>query len=584
MKTHTIIDNQDEAGKFLSSFDNTKMIVIYPLLITGKLLIGFFDKIHFGVVDYNRCKKETQQFIHDYQGIAVFDRAKEAYKLFFKNQLNFPQKPVDLEVGAYLEDSTRKPDIVKIIEKKYLVSLQVEQVKAIDSTSNEDIFGDLETTPEIDLLELEKNCKHYLVLAEEYLGSFTPELTKLWLEIESPLTAVLAKMELKGVFINKKKLSDIAVDLTNKSKLLESEITDYLKVDNLNLNSSQQLVEALQGVGFALTKKSSSGKLSLDKYVLEGLVEKDDSGVIKKILKYRILTKLLSTYTANLIEQLDVNDRLHCNFDQTQAATGRLSSNSPNLQNIPIRNNDYGLVIRSCFTAPKGKLLVRADYSQIELRLLAHFTGDPVLKEAFELGQDIHSRTAAEIFEIPLSEVTKKQRSLGKTLNFALLYQQGAFATARQLEISVKEARAFIEKYFATFATVKPFIEQVLAKAKVQGYSESICSRRRYFKYLNSTNKMLVKEDERAAFNMVLQGSNADLIKIAMNQIDKQIKEQKLQANMILQVHDELVFEVEEKDSTTITELVQKTMTNPPIELSVPLVVDIGTGSNWAEC
>jgi DNA polymerase I len=558
-------------------------VVFYPIINTNGVVIGLGAKDYFKVIRITDSKDIFDKFLTTYSGLVIFGNAKECFKYFKTHNLPFPAKFADLDLGAYLQESERKLDLFSLIESKYGVKLNYDLASIkVATTQSEDIFGEPEEI--LDLTGLDAVCRHYMLLAEEFLDTFTPQLTKLWLDIESPLTTVLAKMELAGVYINKQKLSETAADLTKQSKALEKEILSLLNTENINLNSSQQLADALQKKGFNLSKKGSSGKLSVDKFVLEELSSQDESGVIQKILEYRTLVKLLSTYTDNLISLLDSQSRLHCQFSQAQAATGRISSNSPNLQNIPIRNQEYGGIIRSCFAASEGRVMVSADYSQIELRLLAHFTGDPVLTEAFELNQDIHRRTAAEIFEIPLENVTKEQRGLGKTLNFALLYQQGSFATARQLGITVKEAKVFIDKYFASFATVKPFIESVLEKAREVGYTESLSGRRRYYKYLNSTNKMLAREDQRAAFNMVLQGSNADLIKIAMNQIDKKITEQKLDAIMMLQVHDELVFEVAEKDLVEVTDLVRNIMSNPPLKLNVPLLVDTASGPNWAEC
>jgi DNA polymerase I len=285
----------------------------------------------------------------------------------------------------------------------------------------------------------------------------------------------------------------------------------------------------------------------------------------------------------NLIDILDNNSRIHCTINQTQAATGRLSSANPNLQNIPIRNQEFGTLIRSCFAAPDDRLILSADYSQIELRILAHLSQDQLLIEAFKSDQDIHRRTAAEIFNTPLDQVTKEQRVLGKTLNFALVYQQGAFATARMLGITQEQAKEFTKIYFDKFPKVKPFVDSTLLKAKELGYVESIFGRRRYFKNLNSKVFLLKQADERAAFNAVLQGSNADLIKIAMVEIYNQIQKEKLDAQIVMQVHDELVFEVALEHADRLKKLVTEIMSNPPVELLVPVKIDIHIGKNWVK-
>ncbi len=563
----------------LNQFKNSD-ILAFSAIVCGDWFVCVLDNGQtsqiFELKTYELASLDD--FFKGYSGFAAIWNSKEMYKVFRQQKLTFPKNILDLELAAYLEDSQRKIDLAGLIKAKFGVEIKTQ----LENTNqSEDIFDD---TPQIDTESLQTTTVQLYKLARFYFDSFSPDIKQLWIDIESPLAIVLAKMELAGVYINKGKLRQTGQELSAKAADLEREILGLLDSDKINLNSPTQLGEALIKKGFDLNKKGASGKLSVDKSVLELLSQDDQTGLIQKILEYRSLTKLLSTYTENLISLLDSRDRLHCQFNQAQAATGRISSNSPNLQNIPIRNQEYGGQIRSCFEAPAGRLMISSDYSQIELRLLAHYTNDPVLIEAFSLNQDIHRRTAAEIFDIPLDQVTSEQRSLGKTLNFALLYQQGAFATSRQLGITTAEAKKFIEKYFTAFATVKPFIEQVLDQARKNGYSQSISGRRRYFKFLNSPNKILAREDERAAFNMVLQGSNADLIKIAMIQIDKKIVEQKLDAIMMLQVHDELVFEVSEKDCKQLADIIRDTMSNPPIPLNVNISVDTKVGTNWAEC
>jgi DNA polymerase I len=416
---------------------------------------------------------------------------------------------------------------------------------------------------------------------EKYLIEFNPEMLHLWKEIESPLTVVLAQMETTGMYIDKQKLTETAGIMQRQLDIISHNIKLDLS-DEINLNSPQQLGNALLQKGFVL-KQSKTGGYSTDKNVLEGLLIDDKTGLIQNLLDYRTINKLLGTYTLNLIELLDSNSRIHCTINQTQAATGRLSSANPNLQNIPIRNQEFGTLIRSCFAAPGNRLILSADYSQIELRILAHLSGDQLLIDAFKSDQDIHRRTAAEVFGISLEQVTKEQRTLGKTLNFALVYQQGAFATARMLGITQEQAKEFTRIYFDKFPKVKPFVDATLHKAKELGYVESIFGRRRYFQNLNSKVFLLKQADERAAFNAVLQGSNADLIKIAMIEIYNQIQKEKLDAQIVMQVHDELVFEVAQEHADKLSQLVTEIMSKPPIQLSVPIKIDIHVGKSWVK-
>lgn len=407
-------------------------------------------------------------------------------------------------------------------------------------------------------------------------------IKKLWQSTESPLAYILAKVELNGVFIDQNALIDIQTELSENIITLETSILDLLETD-LNINSTKQLGQALVQKGYNLGKKGKSGNISTDRAILETLLENDEIGLIKQILEHRTYIKLLSGFVKPILELLDKQtSRIHTTYDQTVVPTGRISSNSPNLQNIPIKNDIYGKKIRACFAAESGNVLVGADYSQAELRFLAHFTQDETLLEIFKSGQDVHIRTAAEIFEIPITEVTKAQRRVGKTLNFALLYQQGTFGTAKQLGVTVKEAQGFVDRYFARFTKVKPFIEETLEKAANDGYVETYSGRRRYFTNLKSSNHFLKTLDQRAAFNAVLQGSNADIIKLVMLNLEKRFNLEKINYKLVLQVHDELVIEVAAKDSQKASEILKIEMElGQP--LYVPLEVDVGVGNNWSE-
>jgi DNA polymerase I len=444
-------------------------------------------------------------------------------------------------------------------------------------------------------ITLAKNAQQTLLEGHNYYLTLDDNTKYLWQEIESPLAIILAQMEIKGVLIDKERLQIVANTMLEKIKSQELKLFTLLGSNTINLNSPSQLGQYLHLQGVELKKIRKTGNYTTDRQSLELIMETTDNQVhkdlIQAILDYRGLFKLYSTYTVNLIEQLDDNSRLHGKFNQMIVPTGRLSSNDPNLQNIPIRNTEFGSLIRSTFIASNSnidkdtdkKVLIKADYSQIELRLLAHFSQDENLIAAFKNNEDIHKRTAANIFDITIDQVSKEQRSIGKTLNFALIYQQGVFATSRMLGISQKEAKLFIEKYFSAFPKVKPFIEETIELARQNGFVESLMGRRRYFINLNSNHSTLKQADERAAFNAVLQGSNADLIKIAMIEIDKQLKNQNLDGEIILQVHDELVIEASSQDSNIIANIIYSAMSKPPKELLIPIKVDISSGPNWSD-
>jgi DNA polymerase-1 len=492
---------------------------------------------------------------------------KELYKSFVQNDLICPAGISDIMLAGFIQNSNLSFEMDIQSQR----NLSQEFVQSLRSEFNLDDL--INKTQFESILNLK--------LGLFYKSEFTEKLLDLWQNIESPLAVILAKMEIKGVYIDKSKLEKVSNELESSANELQKEVLVLLDSPNLNLNSPAQLGKVLLEKGFKL-KTSASGKVSTDRAVLEELELTDTTGVITKILEYRTLSKLFSTYTDSFLKLLDENSRIHGTYNQVQAATGRLSSNNPNLQNIPIRNPKYGPLIRSTFAAPKNRCIIAADYSQMELRLLAHYCQDPVLLDAFAKNQDIHARTSAEIFEIPLEEITKEQRRIGKTLNFALLYQQGSQATAKQLGIKTKEAAAFIEKYFNRFSKVKPFIEEVLSKARIDGYVETFFGRRRYFENLNSENLFLRKIDERAAFNSVLQGSNADLIKLAMINLDQSLSDQGLDAFVVLQVHDELVLETSIVDSDQVKSLLIKEMEVNQM-LNVSIVVEAGIGNDWAE-
>ncbi|HMO23780.1 MAG TPA: DNA polymerase, partial [Candidatus Melainabacteria bacterium] len=329
------------------------------------------------------------------------------------------------------------------------------------------------------------------------------------------------------------------------------------------------------------TKSKTKTGFSTDASVLEAL--KDAHAIIPLLIDYRQLTKLRSTYVDALPKEVLSRDgRLHGEFNQTVASTGRLSSSNPNLQNIPIRT-EVGRRIRKAFIpADESSSLLAADYSQIELRMLAHMSGDELLIDAFKQDQDIHARTAMEIFDIPLEEVDSDKRRVGKTLNFALVYQQGAFATAQDLNVSTKDAQAFIDKYFSRYPKVKAFLTGTIDDAKKNNYVTTLWGRRRYFRNLHDKNANVRRADERAACNAPIQGSAADLIKLAMIELDKKLKASGLKARLILQVHDELVLDVPDSELEATKKLVLEAMEMGQ-PLSVPLKVDMGTGKNWMQ-
>ncbi len=406
-------------------------------------------------------------------------------------------------------------------------------------------------------------------------------LLPLLLKMELPLLSVLAKMERHGIFVDVPYLQEMSKELVLHIGQLEKEIHE-LAGESFNLNSPKQLSEILfQKLGIKPPKKTATGH-STNAEVLEGL--QSQYPIAGKLLEYRTLEKLRSTYVDTLPQEVNpTTHRIHCNFNQSVAATGRLSSQDPNLQNIPVRT-EIGRKIRRAFKPQKPNWsYLAADYSQIELRLLAHLSEDPNLIAAFERGEDIHKHTAASIFHVPLDQVTKEQRYAAKAVNFGVVYGQQAFGLAQELGVDVKEAGLFIDMYFKQYKRVKEYIEECKESARQTGKAVTMTGRERAIPEILSKNGMLRLAAERLAINAPLQGSAADLIKLAMLKADEQLQKQEMQSYMILQIHDELLFEIPDIEQIAMQPLVRRTMEGV-WKLKVPLVVDMTIAKNWEEC
>ncbi|MDP1881192.1 MAG: DNA polymerase I [Parachlamydiaceae bacterium] len=437
---------------------------------------------------------------------------------------------------------------------------------------------------------LEKVC-HYCCQDVDYTirikQALTPQLESrqlnhLLYELELPLLPILAKMERHGIYIDKETLSHLSKELGQEIHKLAESIYE-MAGEQFNLNSPKQLSEILfNKLGIHPPKKTATGSKSTNADVLEYL--KKDYPIASKLLEYRTLEKLRSTYVDTLPQQaIAETNRIHCNFNQSVAATGRLSCQDPNLQNIPVRT-EVGRKIREAFRPQNlDWSYLSADYSQIELRLLAHFSEDPSLVHAFIENEDIHTFTASQIFNIPLEEVTKEQRYQAKAVNFGIMYGQQAFGLSQELGIDNKTASQFIKRYFERYHKVKEFIDSCKILAKETGKAVTLFGRQRLIPEINSSNVMIRNMAERLAVNTPLQGTQADLIKLAMLEIDRKLSEHQLKAFMILQIHDELIFELPENEIPIVSQLVHDAMTKV-IQLKVPIIVNINVGKNWKEC
>nr|CRH07112.1 DNA polymerase I [Candidatus Magnetococcus massalia] len=403
----------------------------------------------------------------------------------------------------------------------------------------------------------------------------------LYEKVERPLIPVLAEMEWTGTLVDRDVLSTMSKDFTIRREKLVEEI-HAMAGESFNVNSTQQLGKILfdpEKLGLKGGKKTKTG-YSTDVSVLTKLADQGHE-MPKKVLSYRSLTKLQSTYTDALVNLIHPHTgRVHTSYNQAVTLTGRLSSSDPNLQNIPIRTEE-GRAIRTAFIAPEGWTLLAADYSQIELRLLAHMGDVPRLKEAFHLGQDIHSATAGELFETPVDQVTSDQRRMAKTINFGLVYGMSPFGLAKRLEISNNEARAYMDLYFARYNGVRQHMDATIAFARENGFVTTLGGRRCPIRDITASNRNLRDFAERTAINAPLQGSAADLIKMAMVRLHHALKSGGFEARLVLQVHDELVLEVPDREMEAVKQLVKESMEGV-MSLSIPLVVDMGTGPNWA--
>jgi len=397
---------------------------------------------------------------------------------------------------------------------------------------------------------------------------------------EMPFVSVLANLESNGVFIDSKKLNDISAKFEKKINKIEKAIYKSIGYE-FNINSTLQLRDILfDKLKLKPFKKTKKGEFSTDSESLQSI--EDQHSIVKEILAYRFYSKLKSTYLDSLPELINVNsNRVHTSYNQTGTSTGRLSSSNPNLQNIPIKT-DEGKQIRESFSSPKDdSVIISADYSQIELRLLAHFSSDPTMLKSYKNNEDIHLNTASEIFEVPINKITSQQRSLAKTINFGIIYGIGPKRLSLQIDSDIKTAKEYIEKYFSRYSRVKNYFEDTISYTRENGYIETILNRKRYLKDINSKNFILRSANERAAINTPIQGSAADVIKLAMININ-QDKELKNYAKLVIQVHDELVFECKKDKVDYVSKKVKNYMENS-IKIKVPLKVDINKGQSWSD-
>ena len=420
----------------------------------------------------------------------------------------------------------------------------------------------------------------YGAAIEALYGVLLPRLReqgmeKLYFDVELPLCRVLADMERSGFLVDGGALARFGADLSDTIRQLEERI--YAAAgQQFNINSTKQLGKVLfEDLGLPHGKKTKTG-WSTNADVLEKL---KDQPLVADVLTYRQYAKLKSTYADGLLKVIDPDGRIRTSFQMTVTATGRLSSTEPNLQNIPTRT-DLGSKMREMFVAAPGHVLVDADYSQIELRLLAHISGDEAMQQAFLSGEDFHTVTAARVFHVPQDQVTHQMRSRAKAVNFGIVYGISAFSLSQDIGVTVAEAKEYMERYFATYTGVRQYMEQVVSQARERGYVETLWHRRRALPELKSSNFNMRSFGERVALNMPIQGTAADIIKLAMVRVHRRLAAEGLEARLIMQVHDELIVECPEAEASRVEQLLQQEMQGVA-ELSVPLLAEAHTGRNW---
>lgn len=511
-----------------------------------------------------------------------FELARD-YILLKQNGITMNHLRFDVKIAAYLLNPTNSKYQLDLLASQYLGMDFNSYFKqnGIEEKEQLTLFDVVEEKKE----EKDKNkntmevycvAKLIEVLTEkiEQVGA-----TKLLEEIEMPLVKVLADMQYAGIYVEKEELISYGEVLKKEIEKVTKEIYELAK-EEFNINSTKKLGEILfEKLQLPSSKKNKNG-YSTDVDVLEKI--KEEHEIVKKILEYRKLVKLNSTYVEGLLPYINPKDeRIHSYFHQTVTASGRISSTEPNLQNIPTRE-EIGKKIRKAFKPKKNFLFLDADYSQIELRVLAHISEDVHMIEAFNNDEDIHKQAASKVFNIPMEEVTAEERSKAKAVNFGIVYGISDFGLAEQIGTSRKEAKAYIEQYLEKYAGIKAFMENIVEEAKEKGYVETLFNRRRYLPELKSSNYMVRQFGARAAMNTPIQGTAADIMKIAMIDVFNQLEEKKLQSKLILQIHDELIIETQEEEKEQVKEILVCSMENA-MKLKVPLKVEVSEARDWYE-
>ena len=546
------------------SIYNKKNQVVYYIKINNENFVKYFKE----VFENKDIKKYGYKLNEDY--VLLKELGIKTNNIFY-----------DAEIAAYVINPTNKYTI-NDLSMEYL-SIDINEFVEEENSSKGTVSGQINF---FDQVEENDSEKYEISMYAYVIGNLYDKTIKkleeynsldLFNNIEMPLLEVLAEMQFNGMYADKEELIQIGEKLKEKLDILTTEIHD-LAGEDFNINSTKQLGQILfEKLELPVYKKTKTG-YSTDVDILEKL--KGKHPIIEKILEYRSLTKLNSTYVEGLLPYInEKTGRIHSYFHQTITATGRISSTEPNLQNIPTRI-DLGKQLRKVFKPKEGYVYIDADYSQVELRVLAHISQDENMVHAFLNGEDVHKQAASKVLNIPIEEVTKEQRSSAKAVNFGIVYGISDFGLSEQLGISKKEAKNYIDQYLERYSGINKFMEDIVEQAKAQGYVETLFHRRRYIPELSSNNYMVRQFGARAAMNTPIQGTAADIMKIAMVNLYKELNEQKLDAKIILQVHDELMVECKKEQSEIVQKILKQCMEGA-IKLSVPLEVETSESENW---
>ena len=581
------IKEQNELVYYLEKVEDKESTNIIKKQIKG---IGI---IVDNIVYYININKENKHdFLKAFKEIFESDeikkvsyKLKEDYVILIENGIDMKRLSFDIEVAAYLLDPTASKYILTNLAIDYLGLDINEYLTKLGVAKNEETQINLFDT-QIKNDDGSKNEVSFMTYCIEELNKTLERKLEdvnqlqLFNEIEMPLVYVLAKMQCEGIYLDKEELIKFGDKLKEQLEELTKEIYE-LAGEEFNINSTQQLgVILFEKLNLTSSKKNKKG-YSTDVDTLEKI--KHEHPIVEKILEYRGLTKLNSTYVEGMLPYINKNThRIHSYFHQTVTATGRISSTEPNLQNIPTRI-ELGKRLRKVFEPKPGYVFIDADYSQIELRVLAHISQDTHMLDAFKNGEDIHKQAASKVLGIPIDEVTKEQRSAAKAVNFGIVYGISDFGLAEQIGVSRKEAKNYIEQYLEKYNGIDNFMKESVEEAKEKGYVETLFNRRRYIPELKSNNYMVRQFGARVAMNTPIQGTAADIMKIAMVKLNRELENTDIDAKIILQIHDELLLEVKQEDKEKAKKMLQDCMENAA-SLTVPLEVEVSEATNWYDC